>query len=32
MEFLRLTVNEEMTEQGPWFSVSAFRSPDDEGA
>jgi hypothetical protein len=26
--FLGLTVDEEMTEHGPWFSVSVFWSPD----
>jgi hypothetical protein len=30
MDFLGLTVNEEMTEHGQWFSVSVFWSPDDE--
>jgi hypothetical protein len=29
MEFLGLTVEEEMTEHGPWFSVSVFWSPDE---
>jgi len=32
MDFLGLTVTEEMTEDGPWFSVSVFWSPDDPNA
>ena len=28
MDFLGLTVDEEMIEHGPWFSVSVFWSPD----
>jgi hypothetical protein len=32
MDFLGLTVDEDMTEHGPWFSVSVFWSPDEEGA
>lgn len=29
MDFLGLTVEEEMTEHGPWFTVSVFWSPDE---
>lgn len=29
MDFLGLTVEEDMTEHGPWYSVSVFWAPDE---